>query len=138
MSEAIQDEEVVIPSSENPATKLVFVRGIRSSEETGFVCRYVSPTFSGRVECSTYYNGSPAALFAEFAANWRGWKGEKSWFDIDDALHLVAKADRLGHVRISVRMTDHADHTLTGAVVIDAGEFDRWANEMARLLPIGQ
>lgn len=138
MAEAARGDEVVITSSEDERTKLVFVRGDRSAEETGFVCRYVSPTFAGRVACSTYRSGSPSALFAAFAANWRGWEGEKAWYDIDDALHLVATADRLGHVRIAIRMNDHADHVLTGAVVIDAGDLDRWAAEMEHLLPLGQ
>lgn len=138
MSDGASGDEVVIPSSDDPGTKLVFVLGSRSAEETEFTCRYVSPAFSGLVRCSTYYTGSPARLFAEFVENWRGWEGEKAWHDIDDALHLVATADRLGHVRISIRMNDHADHVLTGAVVIDVGDLDRWAAKMERLLPLGQ
>jgi hypothetical protein len=138
MSDAAIGDEVVIPSSEDPRTKLVFVRGRTAAEETDFVCRYISPAFSGSVRASTFHSGSPAILFADFAENWRGWEGEKAWYDIDDALHLVATSDRLGHVRIAIKMNDHADHVLTGAVVIDAGRLDEWAAAMAHLLPMAR
>jgi Family of unknown function (DUF6228) len=54
----------------------------------------------GRVYAIT----DPTAMFAQMAANWRGWQGEFAWASEECELSLRCTQDRTGHVSIRVEL----------------------------------
>jgi hypothetical protein len=56
--------------------------------------------------------GQLAGFFAELAASWRGWRGERTYESIEHDLRIVATHD--GHVRLKVRLWQSTDPNGTG------------------------
>ncbi|HET7051670.1 MAG TPA: DUF6228 family protein [Solirubrobacteraceae bacterium] len=75
------------------------------------------------------------AWFAELAAEWRGWQGEKRYEAL--GLRLASRHDGLGHVTLDVTLQD--DYTADGrwrvraSLMLDAGALDRLALEAREL-----
>ena len=88
--------------------------------------------FSGSVMSTTYFAGSPAALFVDAAKHWRGWTGAKSWQAIDGELTLTLSMDNLGHCRLSVSMID-GEERLDGSIHLEAGQLESVAHSITDL-----
>jgi hypothetical protein len=73
--------------------------------------------------------GHPASLFAEIAQRWRGWTGELTWESLENELELRCTHDKLGHIRIGVRLGRSwgwpGDWQVRTAVTIEGGQLDR-------------
>jgi Family of unknown function (DUF6228) len=69
--------------------------------------------------------------FADLAAQWRGWEGDKEWEAL--GLRLAARHDGLGHVTLDVTLEEDyatADRwRVRASLAIDAGALDRLAVE---------
>lgn len=79
-------------------------------------------------------SGSPSKFFADLAEDWRGWKDEKRWADLEGRVALVATTDALGHVTIRVvlkgpNLLDRAEVRLT----YDAGALQEMSVAMASI-----
>lgn len=102
----------------------------------GWVERYfVSASardFSASIEVENPpYSTSPEDLFAQFAENWRGWKGKKEWRSIEGELNLAATTDSLGHITLTAELNPNGYNpcwsgTLT--LVLNAGSLEEIAN----------
>jgi|tagenome__1003787_1003787.scaffolds.fasta_scaffold18085536_2 hypothetical protein len=81
--------------------------------------------------------GALDEFFAGLASDWRGWKGERSWVSLEDAVELEASHDGLGTVTLKVRLRTEAfavhRWSASAELMLDAGGLDRLARE-ARLL----
>lgn len=95
----------------------------REAGETVFLAMVSAGFFSGKVETTTFVSGPPILLFDEMAANWQGWKGEKTWQSIDGNLTLKAISDSTGHVQLSVAMENYLDH-LSVTLHLVAGQLE--------------
>ena len=65
------------------------------------------------------------AFFADLAASWKGWPGERGWRSVEGDLSIAATHDARGHCSLSVTVQDGANPSWTvtvGEVRIDAGE----------------
>ena len=81
-----------------------------------------------------------ARLFETLAADWKGWEGERTWRSLESDVALGATHNKLGTVRLKVRLrSDVYDPTeghvwaAEASLFLDAGGLDRLANEAARL-----
>ena len=76
-------------------------------------------------------------LFADAAREWSGWNGTKAWESLEGELRLELSTDRLGHVRLRVRIRSDpggADQwQLDAELELDAGELDAIARQAHRL-----
>jgi hypothetical protein len=66
-----------------------------------------------------------ARLFAEMAAEWRGWEGVKSWESLEGDLGVAAEHDGLGQITIRVglrRWEAPPEWEARADLTIDAGE----------------
>ncbi len=95
----------------------------RDVEETVFLATVSAGSFSGKIEATTFVSGPPTLFFDEMAANWKGWKGEKSWQSIDGSLTLKATSDSTGHVQLSIAMERFLDH-LSVTLHLVAGQLE--------------
>ncbi len=95
----------------------------RDAGETVFLASVSAGFFSGKVEATTFVSGAPTLLFDEMAADWKGWKGEKSWQSIDGSLTLKAVSDSTGHVQLIVAMENFLDH-LSVTLHLVAGQLE--------------
>ena len=78
------------------------------------------------VENSRFIQG-PQTFFAELAASWRGWTGEKTWHALEAEIDLIATSDSQGHVKItaSLRPDRNSDKWRASSYVnVDAGQLD--------------
>lgn len=106
----------------------------RDRNETDFEIAVATPQFSGKSSVSTYSAGSPAAMFTGMAAEWKGWKGEKSWGDLEDRGILSATCDSTGHVSMKVVLNGiNYDSNLSVTLIYESGQLDRMAQEIRRL-----
>ena len=65
------------------------------------------------------------AFFDDLAASWRGWEGEQVWASIEHDLRLAAVEDDLGHVRLSLTISNGPIPSWTVQVldvIVEAGE----------------
>jgi hypothetical protein len=78
-----------------------------------------------------------ARLFSEAAAEWRGWRGCKSWESLEGELRLELTTDRLGHVTLAVRIRSDPGGAdpwqLDAELSLDSGQLERIAGEADRL-----
>jgi hypothetical protein len=77
-------------------------------------------------------------LLAAAARDWRGWDGVREWSSICGEFRIALTMDRLGHVRLDVRVQSEirgiADEwQLDAAFSLEAGQLERLAKEAARL-----
>jgi hypothetical protein len=73
------------------------------------------------------------ALFADLAAQWRGWQGERTWEAYEGGLRIALTHDGVGHVNASVRLREANASTWSvhAQIPLDAGQLDRAAQELA-------
>jgi hypothetical protein len=74
-----------------------------------------------------------AEFFAGIAADWRGWKGSRTWESLEGTFALDAGVDRTGHVALTARLNDDTPwHWRVQSVLIaDAGQLERLARDAA-------
>jgi hypothetical protein len=92
--------EVSFPTGDG--SKLSFRITRRLAQDVEFVTFIETPWLSCASSASTYMSGSPSKLFSDLAENWRGWRDEKRWADLESRVELAATADALGHITIRV------------------------------------
>jgi hypothetical protein len=76
---------------------------------------------------------NPATLFAQMAANWRGWQGSFVW-ESPSELVMRCCQDRSGHVSIRVELTSgpaQGDWSVVATVMTEAGQLEELAHEAA-------
>jgi hypothetical protein len=114
---------------------LGFVITGKSDKSIEFEVSVRTPWFSGRAPASTYLNGSPSHMFCAMADEWRGWKGEKSWQDLEARVSLSGEVDSTGHVRLAVEL-EGQDYESKLRVVIEyeAGQLEEMAYGVSQLL----
>lgn len=125
-------ENFVTIRSTSDATRLTFSDAVGES----FTAFIENAHFSGRVVVSTYISGPPSLLFEEMAREWRGWKGEKEWVDLDDNLRLTATTDLTGHTSLHVIMRDYScstDWRLQATLILEAGQLAEMARAMKKI-----
>jgi hypothetical protein len=72
-------------------------------------------------------------FFAELAAEWNGWTGERRWASYEGGLSLLCAHDGLGHVTVAVRLAEANSRAWTadGIVPVDAGQLDQVARDLS-------
>jgi hypothetical protein len=85
-------------------SKLSFRAIKRIAQDTQFLTTVETPWLRCVAPSSTYMCGPPSTFFAELAAIWRGWDGERRWADLERRVALAATADSQGHVTIKVTL----------------------------------
>lgn len=85
-----------------------------------------------------HHVGPIADYFAELAADWRGWTGDRSWGE--RPLALTATHDGLGRIALTVDL-EHLHPTdnrwaVRATITLEAGQLDRAARDAAQLPPI--
>lgn len=102
-----------------------------------FLARIAGPNLQAT---ATVYEYEPAYLkqfFADLAANWKGWKGNKEWQSLEGELGLSATIDSTGHISLAIQLSSGPypfDWKLSAVVVIEAGQLDRVAHAVADFL----
>lgn len=97
----------------------------RAPEGIDFELTVETPWFRGRGKSSTYFNGSPGAMFSSMAADWKGWEGTKSWQDLEQQVTLDAVSDSTGHISISVEIRGPNDASLLRVPIqFEAGQLE--------------
>ena len=124
---------VEFKSSDNGAT-IKFTLIDSFADGINFALEVNSPFGSAKVHSSTYYYGSPAVLFKSIASEWKGWKGEKAWSDLESSLVLIARSDSIGHTQLTVKLTDHLSSFQT-VLIFEAGQLENMAIEIDKSLP---
>ena len=123
----------VIINSAKDGTRLTF----SDVTDDAFTVTIEGVNFSGNVIVPSYHSGFPNPLFDEFAAEWRGWEGEKKWSSLEGELHLTATSDKLGHVFLSVTLgVDFGwrnEWKLKTKLVLEAGQLELLAKSMNKL-----
>lgn len=78
---------------------------------------------------SSYMFDGFADFLESLAVDWKGWKGERKWDSLEGELSLKAKADRTGHVYLSIEIRDGAPPRwqVTASLLLEAGQLDRIA-----------
>jgi hypothetical protein len=73
---------------------------------------------------------NPAPLFAQMAANWRGWQGEIAWDSMEGELSLRSAQDKTGHVTIRVALRSGplpSNWTVNATIMAEAGQLEQLA-----------
>jgi Family of unknown function (DUF6228) len=80
-------------------------------------------------------DSNPAPLFAQMAANWKGWQGQYAWESLEGELCLRCTQDRAGHVSIRVELRSgptERDWVVETTIVTEAGQLDGLAEGVER------
>jgi hypothetical protein len=107
----------------------------RSRPIEGFSVRVTDLNLSA--SGSVYVEGPhPGRLFADMARQWQGWPGELTWESLEGEFALRCRHDRLGHIRLSIRLrTNEVGWDLAwqveAGVTVEAGQLDRLAIDAA-------
>lgn len=115
-------------------SKLSFRTTKRIARDTQFETTVQTPWLRCVAPSSTYMCGPPTTFFAELAANWRGWDGERRWADLERRVTLAASADSLGHVTIKVTLKGPNYQDLAEVrLIFEAGALEHMSAEMASM-----
>ena len=72
--------------------------------------------------------GGLTELFAELAANWKGWVGAKSWESVEGDFKLSCTCDSLGHVFVKVTLGSNfgspSEWHVESGLILEAGQLD--------------
>lgn len=81
---------------------------------------------TARARVGIYMSSGLAALFAEMAAQWRGWSEAKSWQSLEGELRLSAESDRTGHICLTVTLCEGAPAvwSVVAEITLEAGQLD--------------
>ena len=93
-----------------------------------------TPFGSAKSAASTYFSGSPALMFKSMASEWKGWKNEKTWNDLENRVFFSARSDLTGHTKMTVKLADD-ESSFETVLYFDAGQLEAMANEISALLP---
>lgn len=80
-----------------------------------------------------------AAFFADLAAQWKGWAGEKEWHSVEDDFALSCTSDGLGHaaLRVTLKSGLYEDDWCVQAVIhVDAGQLEDLAAKVKTFLHV--
>jgi hypothetical protein len=114
---------------------LTFELTARDTAEVLFNVAVKSPWFAGAAPATTFVNGSPSILFRAMAVEWKGWKQEKTWEDIEGRVAFEATSDSLGHISLATTLKGPSyDSWLRVVVKFEAGQLDRMRDEIETLL----
>jgi len=93
-----------------------------------------TPSFSGIAPSSTFMTTPLEAWFGNMADDWKGWKDEKNWGDLERRVLLSATTDATGHIKIKVILTGQDyDSELRVNIMFEAGQLDAMARDVALL-----
>ena len=76
-------------------------------------------------------------FFADLAANWKGWKGEKAWNSIEEDFAITATSDRLGHIALKVTLKSGPygdDWAIEACIYVEAGQMEEIAKRVKKYL----
>jgi hypothetical protein len=124
---------VEFKSTENGAT-ISFSIARHWGEEIEFFVEVKAPFGSAKATGSTYFNGSPALLFQSMATEWKGWKKDKTWNDLENRVMFTARADSTGHTELIVKLSEY-ESSFETVLKFEAGQLQEMAKEIATLLP---
>lgn len=76
-------------------------------------------------------------FFRGLAQAWRGWEGTKEWRPIENDLLLSARHDGIGHIALSIQLSEDSGYSAEGWVgrsdmELVAGDLERIADEAER------
>ena len=79
----------------------------------------------------TFMSKGIGEFFTNLSSNWKGWQGNIEWSSLEGEIKLQASCDRLGHIFLSVWLTNGAPpiweaHT---ELVLEAGQLEMLAAE---------
>ena len=97
---------VEFKSTENGAT-ISFYIARHWDEEIEFLVEVKTPFGSAKATVSTYFTGSPVLFFQSMAIEWKGWKKDKAWNDLEDRVMLTARSDSTAHTKLTVKLCEH-------------------------------
>ncbi len=123
-------DHVTIKSVQDSSTLELFAHTPRS-----YSVRLSGWSFNGTVRVDTYMPaGLLAAFFRDLATHWRGWETEKQWESLEGELSLVATCDSTGHITLQIRLRGGPsyDWSLTGVLLLEAGQLDSIAEQVER------
>ena len=104
---------------------------LRAPDPDTFTAVLRAPCVSAEVGVFHYGGDFIGPYFADLAANWRGWDGERSWRSLEDALEFHATMTKAGAVFLRVELRNSADFTLRIAYEfkIENGDLDKLARD---------
>lgn len=75
-------------------------------------------------------------LLAGFAADWRGWEGDRTWRSADADLVLVCTHDHVGRVGVAVTLRDIEEGWKLEDIdiVLEAGRLDALSRDVQRFV----
>jgi hypothetical protein len=115
-------------------SKLSFRAIKRIAQDTQFLTTVETPWLRCVAPSSTYMCGPPSTFFAELAAIWRGWDGERRWADLERRVALAATADSQGHVTIKVTLKGPNYQDLAEVrLIFEAGALENISVAMASM-----
>jgi len=97
-----------------------------------FAAHLHAPGLDAEVAVFHYGGDFLGRYFAELAANWRGWEGDREWRSLEGALEFHASISKAGAVLLQVVLRNSAfSWRLTYDFGIENGELDVLAHEAA-------
>jgi hypothetical protein len=116
---------------------LLTFTNIRKFEDCiDFDVQVKTPYFSGIAPSSTFMAAPLEAWFRNMADDWKGWKDEKKWGDLEGRVLFSATTDSTGHVQVRVTLTGQDyDSELRVNIMFEAGQLEGMANDVALLFP---
>jgi len=131
-------EEVTIKSSRS-AGELKFSEPKPPS--LGRVVEYCRVTLKDRDIATSsariYEAAGAVTLFADMAANWRGWEGAKQWSSVDNDFALSCTSDTQGAVAMLVTLKGpyHEDEWCVQTVIhVEAGQLEEFAAKVRQFM----
>lgn len=122
--------------SPHEGSLLTFTITNKFEEGIDFNVRVDTPFFSGTAPSSTFMAAPLAAWFQDMADDWKGWKGEKKWGDLESRVLLTATSDSTGHIKMKVTlMGPDYDSELGVNIMFEAGQLEGVARDVALLFP---
>jgi len=120
--------------SPHDGSLLTFTVTNKFEEGIDFDVQVKTPFFSGIAPSSTYMTMPLDAWFRKLAEDWKGWKDEKKWGDLESRVLLSATADSTGHIMMKVTLTGQDyDSELKVNIMFEAGQLEGMAHDVAHL-----
>jgi hypothetical protein len=93
-----------------------------------------TPFFSGIAPSSTFMAIPLEEWFRNMADDWKGWKDEKKWGDLESRVLLSTTTDSTGHIKMKVTLTGQDyDSELRVNLMFEAGQLEGMAHDVALL-----
>jgi hypothetical protein len=80
-------------------------------------------------------HGALVQYFADLAAHWKGWDGEKKWSSLEGEFTLSCKSNGHGHVEMKVMLKSglyEDDWSVQIMMNVDAGQLEEIASNIKR------